>query len=61
AEIAVLVNHGYLVADIAIEVHAPHLAAQAPAKQVPYPDWLEEGQARAALKDSHRRRWLGRK
>jgi hypothetical protein len=26
AEIAVLMNHGYLLANIAIEVHVPHLS-----------------------------------
>jgi NTE family protein len=60
AEIAVLVNHGYLLADIAIEVHAPQLVALRQAKQTPYPEWLDQGKAAEALKYSHERRLLGR-
>jgi hypothetical protein len=43
-------NHSYLLADIAIEVHAPQLVVIRKEKQVPYPEWLDEGRARAALK-----------
>src|SRR5262249_34580017 len=60
AESAVLINHGYLLADIAIETHAPALAGQATPKQVPFPEWMDEDKARAALKDSGRRRLFGR-
>jgi NTE family protein len=59
-EIAVVVNHGYLLADIAMEVHAPQLIAQATEERVPYPEWLDEGRALEALKDSDKRWWLGR-
>src|SRR5262245_32807884 len=59
-EIAVLMNHGYLLADIALEVHAPQLVAQPKPKEVPFPEWLGEGKAKDALKESHLRRWLGR-
>src|SRR5262249_26125763 len=61
AEIAVLVNHGYLLADIAIQVHAPQLVAQPTPKRIPYPEWLDEGLAFQALKDSDKRRLLGRR
>jgi NTE family protein len=61
AEFAVLVNHGYLLADIAIEVHAPQLIAQHTTKRVPYPVWLDERLASQALKSSDERWWLGRR
>jgi NTE family protein len=61
AEIAVLVNHGYLLADTAIEVHAPQLIARPTAKQVPYPEWLDGGLAIQALKGSDKRWLLGRR
>lgn len=54
-------NHGYLLADIAVQVHVPQLTAQATPKRVPSPDWLDEGRARAALKDSHERYWFRRR
>jgi NTE family protein len=61
AEIAVLENHGYLLADIAIEVHAPQLKTISAPKQVPHPEYLDEAKVRSALKHSHERRWFGRK
>ena len=60
AEIAVLMNHGYLLADIALAVHTPQLIAQATEKRVPYPEWLNEAQAQDALRESGERMWLGR-
>lgn len=60
AEIAVLMNHGYLLADIAIQTHASHLVPSPPEKRAPYPDWLDERRAREALKDSYKRSWWGR-
>lgn len=60
AEIAVLVNHGYLLADIALAVHVPQLIAQTAEKRVPYPEWLDEDRARDALKCSQDTWWLGR-
>jgi NTE family protein len=60
AEIAVLMNHGYLLADIALAVHTPQLVAQATEKRVPYPDWLDEAKAQDALRHSGDRVWLGR-
>ena len=49
AEIAVLMNHGYLLADIASAVHTPQLIAHAAQKQVPFPHWMDEDRAGAAL------------
>jgi NTE family protein len=60
AEIAILMNHGYLLADIAIAVHTPQLITQAMEKRVPYQEWLDEDRARDALKHSGDRVWLGR-
>jgi NTE family protein len=53
-ERAVLENHGYLMADIAVHAHALQLiAAGSPAPQVPYPDWMDAGRAADALRESH--------
>jgi NTE family protein len=60
-EIAVLANHGYLLADIAIEVHAPQLKTISAPKRIPFPEYFDEAKARSALRHSHERRWLGRK
>jgi NTE family protein len=60
AEIAVLMNHGYLLADIASAVHTPQLIAHAAQKQVPFPHWMDEDRAGAALAHSAERVWLGR-
>jgi hypothetical protein len=59
AEIFVLMNHGYLLADIAIEVHAPDLKSNNAAAQQPFPGWLDETKVRTALADSHERWWFG--
>jgi NTE family protein len=60
AEIAVLMNHGYLLADIATKVHVAQLITQAVETTVPFWEWMNEGPAGAALKESHVRKWLGR-
>jgi NTE family protein len=60
AEAAVLENHGYLLADAAVKQHVPALLpAAVPPLAVPHPDWMDEGRARAALKDSGHRSLLG--
>jgi NTE family protein len=60
-EAAVLENHGYLVADAALRRHlARWLLEPVPPVAPPQPAWLDEDRARAALRDSHRRRLLGR-
>jgi NTE family protein len=52
-EIGVLENHGYLMAEIAVRRHAPHLiAADSPPPVVPWPEWMEERRAREALEHS---------
>jgi NTE family protein len=60
AEIAVLCNHGYLLADIAVDVHVAELSTAGIKKDIPYPDWMEEGKVSVALKDSSKMKWLGR-
>lgn len=51
-ERAVLENHGYLMADTAIRSHARDLAPDQPDAQVPFPEWMDEEKAAAALRDS---------
>jgi NTE family protein len=61
AEIAVLENHGYLMAEAAIQRHAPALIGQdAAALSVPHPAWLDETRVRRELAASHRRTLFGR-
>ena len=61
AEIDVLINHGYLLANIAIQVHAPFLVSQAVGRaEPPFPEWMKEPKVRHELKGSRERRWLGR-
>jgi NTE family protein len=68
-EIAVLENHGYLLADAAIQRHVRPLAGggiETPlrvlerAAAVPHPEWMSEARVREALKDSSTQRLLGR-
>lgn len=55
AEIAVLENHGYLLAEAAIMRHVPELVSPSPAPfALPHPEWMEETKVREALRDSHR-------
>jgi NTE family protein len=61
AEIAVLANHGYLLADAAIQVHANHLIARPIERRIPYLEWMEVDRVQEALKDSSQIRWLGRR
>jgi NTE family protein len=62
AEAAVLENHGYLMADAAIVRHVEALLpAPVPPLRVPHPEWMDDARVRAALKDSGRRRILGRR
>lgn len=61
AEIAVLENHGYLMADIAVGRHAAGLAAEnAPSARAPHPDWLDEERVRHALAESHKTKLFAR-
>jgi NTE family protein len=56
AEAAILENHGYLLADVAIKVHVPKLYKSDSPAVVPYPDWMDEKKVKAALKDSAKQR-----
>ena len=56
AEAAILENHGYLMADVALKVHASNFWRTTPPAQPPYPEWLDDAKARAALKDSAKQR-----
>lgn len=61
AEAAVLENHGYLLADAAINAHAQALIASPAPPAAPNRGWLDETRVRDALKDSSRRKLpLGR-
>jgi NTE family protein len=60
AEIQVLENHGYALAEAAIQKHAPEfIAPDAEPFAVPHPEWQDERRVRDALRQSHRRvlRW----
>ena len=57
AEQAVLENHGYVVADCAVQKRAPELiSAGARPFLLPNPDWLNEAKVRRAMADSHRQK-----
>jgi NTE family protein len=61
AEIAVLENHGYFMADIAIARHVADLVADdAPPARAPHPNWLDEGKVRKALAESHKTKLFAR-
>mgnify|MGYP003575973089 FL=1 len=56
-ERAVLENHGYFLADVAVRRHVKPLVPQPlPALRPPHPDWLDEAKVKAALKDSNKRK-----
>ena len=56
-EIAVLENHGYLMADIALRRHGRVLVdADWNEAEIPHPDWMNEQRAKGALRSSHRTR-----
>ena len=52
AEAAIVENHGYLMTDVALKVHVPTLWQPTSPAQPPYPEWLDDEEAQAALKDS---------
>lgn len=57
AESEVLENHGYLLAESAIRVHASSLVAPgAQGFKIPHADWMDEKRVSAALRESHRRK-----
>ena len=56
AEQRILENHGYCVAEQRVREKASHLLPAEPAPAAPpHPQWMDEGRARAALRDSHQR------
>ncbi len=60
AEIAVLENHGYLLADVALRTHAPELIAREAPMVVPHPRWMDASAVRRSLAQSSKVRLLGR-
>jgi len=61
-ELAVLENHGYLLADAAVRAAPPRgwTAVESPACTPPHPDWMEERRVREALGARSRRPRRGR-
>src|ERR1041385_195866 len=61
AEASVLENHGYWLADAAIQKHVPELLPkEIPSLKAPYPEWAgTDDKIKDALKDSGKRTLLG--
>lgn len=60
-EAAVLENHGYLLADVAIRKHAAHLLpSPVPPLSIPHEEWQSEPKVREALANSRKRKFFGR-
>jgi NTE family protein len=60
-EIAVLENHGYFMADVALARHgAELLGTDAPPARAPHPEWVDEAEVRRALADSHKTKLFAR-
>jgi len=59
-EAAVLENHGYLMADAAMSVHASHAIRESAPLRMPHPAWMSERLVREALRDSSHKRFFGR-
>ena len=51
-----------VMAGVALGKHAPELATDSPpqALRIPHPGWMDEARVKNALRDSHRRRLVGR-
>jgi NTE family protein len=60
AEIRVLENHGYLMAEAAVQRRVPHLIRVHAPLAVPDPDWMDGERVRNALRNSDARTVLGR-
>jgi NTE family protein len=59
-EKAILENHGYLLAEAAVQQHVPALVPRpVPPLAIPHPQWMEATKAKSALKDSWKRKILG--
>ncbi len=61
AEAAVLENHGYLMADAAARHHLADMPLDYPPLAIPHPAWMDEQEVRAALRNSSKKTFLGRK
>jgi NTE family protein len=59
AEKAILENHGYLLAEAALQQHVPGLMAQPAPLVIPHPEWMKEASVKQALKESWKRKLLG--
>lgn len=59
-EMAVLENHGYLVADATIQRHVVDLIQQQTPLKIPHPAMMDEVRVRHELANSHKRTLLGR-
>jgi len=60
AEISVLENHGYLMAEATVRRRSPHLIRSDPPLAVPHPNWMDGERVRNALTGSDKRTFLGR-
>ena len=60
AEISVLENHGYLMAEATIRRWSPHLIRSDAPLAVPHPNWMDGERVRNALTGSDKRTFLGR-
>jgi NTE family protein len=61
AEAAVLENDGYLLADAAMRKHAVgFIPDPVPGLNIPHPEWMDEDRVKDALRESAKRRLLGR-
>jgi NTE family protein len=60
-EIAVLENHGYLMAETAVRRHAEQLVRERAELEIPHPEWMDEARARRALADSATTRFFSRR
>lgn len=61
AEASVLENHGYWMAEAALQRKAPELMSgnKFSVAKAPHPEWMEEDRVRYALRDSHKRKLFG--
>ncbi len=60
AEIAILENHGYLLAEAAIQQHEKDLISTNTPLSIPHPDWMAEDKIKKALANSPKRVTLKR-
>ena len=59
-EKAALENHGYLLAEAAVQQHLPQLVPEpSPQLKIPHPDWMDENRVKEALRGSSKRRVFG--